>query len=130
MRRSRMSVPKAAGIETEYGIMIVGTDKPDPFLASDMLLHAYRQVGSPAVPSGSSYAAQAGLRRSSGELSLVRMKQYGQSITSQDSTDLMLSNGARFYIDHAHPEYSSPECLSPRSLVAADKAGEQIIADC
>ena len=25
----------------------------------------------------------------------------------------VLTNGARLYVDHAHPEYSSPECRSP-----------------
>ena len=25
----------------------------------------------------------------------------------------VLTNGARFYVDHAHPEYSSPECADP-----------------
>jgi proteasome accessory factor A len=48
----------------------------------------------------------------------------------RDESDLMLANGARYYIDHAHPEYSTPECLSPRVLVAADKAGERILAAC
>src|SRR6266487_6900156 len=30
-------------------------------------------------------------------------------------------------VDHAHPEYSTPECLTPRGLVAHDKAGERIL---
>ena len=42
----------------------------------------------------------------------------------------MLSNGARFYNDHAHPEYSTPECTTLRELVAQDKAGERILAEC
>ncbi|WP_425428506.1 proteasome accessory factor PafA2 family protein, partial [Acuticoccus kandeliae] len=37
----------------------------------------------------------------------------------------MLTNGARFYVDHAHPEYSTPEVLSPRDIVTWDKAGER-----
>src|SRR3989337_3745023 len=40
---------------------------------------------------------------------------------------IFLSNGARFYVDHAHPEYSSPECTNPRDLVIWDKAGERIL---
>jgi proteasome accessory factor A len=40
---------------------------------------------------------------------------------------VILPNGARYYVDHAHPEYSTPECLSPRSLVIHDKAGERIL---
>jgi Pup amidohydrolase len=32
-------------------------------------------------------------------------------------------------VDHAHPEYSSPECSNPRDLVVWDKAGERILED-
>ncbi len=42
----------------------------------------------------------------------------------------MLSNGARFYNDHAHPEYSTPECSTLAEIVAQDKAGERILAEC
>ncbi|WP_250444775.1 depupylase/deamidase Dop [Actinotalea sp. C106] len=38
----------------------------------------------------------------------------------------VLTNGARLYVDHAHPEYSSPEVTSPRAAVVWDKAGEQV----
>lgn len=44
--------------------------------------------------------------------------------------DLALSNGARFYNDHTHPEYSSPECPSIKDLVVHDKAGERIVQAC
>ena len=40
----------------------------------------------------------------------------------------MLTNGARYYVDHAHPEYSTPECTNALELVVADKAGERILA--
>src|SRR4029079_6852246 len=45
-------------------------------------------------------------------------------------SDLVLSNGARFYNDHAHPEYSTPECSTLRQILAQDKAGERILAEC
>lgn len=38
----------------------------------------------------------------------------------------VLSNGARWYVDHAHPEYSAPEVLRAREAVVADRAGEEI----
>jgi len=44
--------------------------------------------------------------------------------------DLVLSNGARFYNDHAHPEYSTPECTTLRQVVAQDKAGERVMWEC
>src|SRR5262249_24097998 len=43
-------------------------------------------------------------------------------------SDLVLSNGARFYNDHAPSEYSTPECTTFRKMVAQDKAGERILA--
>lgn len=41
-------------------------------------------------------------------------------------TNAVLTNGARFYVDHAHPEYSSPEVLTPREAVAWDLAGDVV----
>ena len=40
----------------------------------------------------------------------------------------VLTNGARYYVDHAHPEYSTPECADALSALLFDKAGEQILA--
>ncbi|MDQ4006630.1 MAG: proteasome accessory factor PafA2, partial [Actinomycetota bacterium] len=43
--------------------------------------------------------------------------------------NVILTNGARLYVDHAHPEYSCPECRTPRDVVRWDKAGELIMLD-
>ena len=40
----------------------------------------------------------------------------------------VLTNGARYYVDHAHPEYSTPECSNPLELVCHDRAGEVVLA--
>ncbi|ALO12531.1 putative proteasome component [Streptomyces venezuelae] len=40
----------------------------------------------------------------------------------------MLTNGARLYVDHAHPEYCAPEVTTPRNAVLWDEAGERIMA--
>ncbi|MBI4659459.1 MAG: proteasome accessory factor PafA2 family protein [Verrucomicrobia bacterium] len=53
------------------------------------------------------------------ELSFVEIK-----------SDLVLGNGARFYNDHAHPEYCTPECSTFAELVAHDRAGERILMAC
>jgi Pup amidohydrolase len=45
-------------------------------------------------------------------------------------SDLVLGNGARYYNDHAHPEYCTPECNSVDELVAHDRAGERILMRC
>jgi Pup amidohydrolase len=53
------------------------------------------------------------------ELSFVEIK-----------SDLVLGNGARYYNDHAHPEYCTPECSAVEELVAHDRAGERILMRC
>jgi len=40
--------------------------------------------------------------------------------------NVVLPNGARFYVDHAHPEHSGPETTNPRQAVIWDRAGDQI----
>lgn len=45
-----------------------------------------------------------------------------------ERADRVLANGARFYNDHGHPEYATPECLSSRELALHDAAGERIVA--
>ncbi|SPT52402.1 Pup deamidase/depupylase [Actinomyces bovis] len=42
------------------------------------------------------------------------------------ATTAVLTNGARLYVDHAHPEYSSPEVLRPIDALIWDRAGEVI----
>ncbi len=39
----------------------------------------------------------------------------------------MLTNGARYYVDHAHPELSTPECADALTAVPYDRAGELIL---
>lgn len=44
-------------------------------------------------------------------------------------SDRILPNGARFYNDHGHPEYSTPECWSLRALAEHDRYGESVVLD-
>jgi proteasome accessory factor A len=39
----------------------------------------------------------------------------------------VLTNGARYYVDHAHPEISTPECVDAHEIVVFDKASELIV---
>ncbi len=39
----------------------------------------------------------------------------------------VLTNGARYYVDHAHPEMSTPECADALEAVLYDKAGEVVL---
>lgn len=47
----------------------------------------------------------------------------------EDSRHRVLGNGARFYVDHGHPEYCTPETTSPSDLLTHELAGDRIVAD-
>ncbi|UVJ41587.1 depupylase/deamidase Dop [Arthrobacter sp. CJ23] len=59
---------------------------------------------------------------------------YGRQELESDGADesgsllmnMVLGNGARLYVDHAHPEYSSPEVTNPRDVVTWDAAGDLV----
>ncbi|WP_308494961.1 proteasome accessory factor PafA2 family protein [Mycobacterium kansasii] len=56
------------------------------------------------------------LSRSAGPPPVVDADEVGRA-------NMILTNGARLYVDHAHPEYSAPECTDPLDAVIWDKAG-------
>ncbi|MGG5174195.1 depupylase/deamidase Dop [Pseudarthrobacter sp. J1763] len=59
---------------------------------------------------------------------------HGRPGLEQDGSDpqgellmnMVLANGARLYVDHAHPEYSSPEVTNPLDAVRWDAAGDLV----
>src|SRR6266851_2576339 len=57
--------------------------------------------------------------------------EYASQLTDEDLglANVILTNGARLYVDHAHPEYSGPECTEPLSAVLWDKAGERVMEE-
>ncbi len=61
--------------------------------------------------------------------SVARSQQPTPQIGIEDLPSVMLTNGARFYLDHTHPEWSTPECASPLEAVLYDKAGELWLND-
>ena len=52
---------------------------------------------------------------------------YQERETNEVVMNMVLGNGARLYVDHAHPEYSSPEVTSPRDAVLWDQAGDEVM---
>lgn len=46
-----------------------------------------------------------------------------------DTHNRVLGNGARLYVDHGHPEYSSPETTSPLDAVTWELAGDEIVLE-
>lgn len=43
------------------------------------------------------------------------------------ATNRLQANGARIYVDHAHPEYSAPECIGPFDALLYDRAGDELM---
>ena len=125
-----MAIPKVCGIETEYGILVRGADN-NPVLASSLLINAYlsstaRGVDpqSPSLRAGWDYQDEHPGRDARG-FSLDDM--FVPEIESH-LVNAVLTNGARYYVDHAHPEISTPECRDALEVVRFDRAAEAIIA--
>jgi proteasome accessory factor A len=116
-----MAIPKVIGTETEYGIAAVGAPEFNPVISSSLLISTY---------AGSlrrirwDYEQESPLRDARG-YEPVQVREPSEE--DLGLANVILPNGARYYVDHAHPEYSTPECASPRDLVIHDRAGERIL---
>ncbi len=119
-----MAITKVMGIETEYGITVPGSPDANPVLASSLLVNAFSGRGRKVRWD---YEEESPLRDARG----FEAAREPEAPADDDLglANVILTNGARYYVDHAHPEYSSPECLDPRTLVTYDKAGERILAE-
>jgi proteasome accessory factor A len=118
-----MAIPKVMGIETEYGITVRNQPDFNPILSSLLLINSYETYRNARIRWD--YEAESPLRDARG-FEYAEEKELPSKEESR-LINLILSNGARFYVDHAHPEYSTPECTNPRDLVIWDKAGERIL---
>src|SRR5918912_1135606 len=118
-----MAIPKVMGIETEFGITVKNQPDFNPILSSLLLINSYETYRSSRVRWD--YEAESPLRDARG-FEYMEEKE-GTSKEESRLINLILSNGARFYVDHAHPEYSSPETTNPRDTVIWDRAGERIL---
>src|SRR3954462_2313803 len=116
-----MAIPKVVGTETEYGIAGAGISDFNPVIASSLLISSY---------AGSlrrirwDYEQESPLRDARG-FEPVQMGEPSEE--DLGLANVTLPNGPRYYVDHAPPEYSTPECASPRDLVIHDAAGERIL---
>jgi len=124
-----VALPKVLGVETEFGIHHAGVADPNPISASSILINAY--VGEVARQVRASGRAAVGwdFEDESPGRDARGFARDG-SMPPEVETHLVnavLTNGARYYVDHAHPEYSTPECADPLEVVRWDKAGERIL---
>ncbi|MGJ6979264.1 depupylase/deamidase Dop [Aestuariimicrobium soli] len=113
-----------AGIENEYGVSLDGVhgDRVDPITLSAAVVTA-----GTSLASRWDYATESPLRDARG-YHLPRDEAVPDLLTDETRyANRLLGNGARFYVDHAHPEYSGPEVTSARDAVAWDRAGDQIV---
>jgi Pup amidohydrolase len=115
-----VAIPKVCGIETEYGVTLRGAADPNPVLASSMLINGYVEHNKV----GWDFEDESPGRDARG---FAREGAMPPEIETH-LVNTVLTNGARYYVDHAHPEYSTPECSDALELVCADKAGERILA--
>src|SRR5437763_711348 len=128
-----MSARRVMGIETEYGVSAPGDPTANAMLLSSQVVNAYAApLGSRAGRARWDYEDEAPLRDARGWEISRDSAHAGQLTDVPDDPGLanvILTNGARLYVDHAHPEYSSPEVTSPRDVVLWDKAGERVMLE-
>ena len=125
-----MTARRIMGTEVEYGISVPSDPTANPILTSTQAVLAY--------------AAAAGIQRRAGRGGTTRWSRrcatpagstcqpptrHTPSIDADEvgAANMILTNGARLYVDHAHPEYSAPEVTDPLDAVIWDKAGERVM---
>ncbi len=115
------SQQKVLGTETEFGITVLNQPDFNPVAAASTLVNSYA-------------GKRARIKWSFDEESPGRdARGFGFDLTpsfdmESGLVNVVLGNGARFYVDHAHPEYSSPESADPLEAALYDKAGEVVLA--
>jgi len=118
-----MAVAKIVGTETEYGVIVPNDPNFDPISVSLLLVNSYQ--GDPQRRLLWDYDQEEPFMDARGyEVDAEFEPPDDQSNMSINTT---LTNGARYYLDHAHPEFSTPECTNARDIVRYEKAGERIL---
>jgi Pup amidohydrolase len=122
-----VAIRKVCGIETEYGVFLRGAES-NPITVSSLLINAYvSQLARQAAGAGNvgwDFEDESPGRDARG---FAREGSMAPEVETH-LVNAVLTNGARYYVDHAHPEYSTPECSDALEAVCWDKAGERILA--
>jgi proteasome accessory factor A len=128
-----MSVRRIMGTEVEYGISVPGQPGANPMVTSSQVVNAYG--ARPELTRGGrarwDYEEESPLRDARGFTYSGAAYDPAEALADEDLglANVILTNGARLYVDHAHPEYSTPEVTNPLDLVKWDKAGERVMAE-
>ena len=125
-----MSVRRVMGTEVEYGISVQGQPLANPMVASSQVVNAYASATVNARRARWDFEEESPLRDARG-FDLSRTLADPSQLTDEDLglANVILTNGARLYVDHAHPEFSTPEVTTPLDVVTWDKGGEQVMLD-
>jgi Pup amidohydrolase len=121
-----MAIPKVCGMETEYGIVQRGVES-NPISASSLLINAYVQHLE-AEEAAQEHVEWDFEDESPGNdaRGFAREGAMPPEIETH-LVNTVLTNGARLYVDHAHPEFSTPECRDAMEVVRWDRAGEEVL---
>ena len=119
-----MTMKRAFGTETEFGIATRDPESVDPVSNSLFLINHYPSFPSPKILWD--YENENPLLDIRGFEVEGERERPGPDYNRLLNT--VLANGGRLYVDGAHPEYSTPECTTARGVVLYEKAGERILA--
>ena len=124
-----MSVRRVMGTETEYAVSRRGADRYNPVRLS------FDVVAAAADPATAhirwDYRGEDPVNDARGHR-LPRAAARPDMLTDEPQlqiVNVIAPNGGRVYVDHAHPEYSSPETTDPFDAVRYDHAGDLIMAE-
>ena len=133
-----VSAVRVMGAETEFGISQPGRPGANPMRDSARVVDAYAAPrGLRSAQSFWDFSAETPLADARGFLMHEDDAHISQLTHLPDAmpdaqylANVVLANGARLYVDHAHPEYSSPEVLTPRDVLVWDRAGDRVAEEC
>ena len=123
--------PILVGIETEYGLQIEGKGAEEQVEQSQALVRDYTGEGlmlwDYRHESPRNDLRGFRLDRLAVDPVDAKFDAKAKPLKADPREDRILPNGARFYNDHGHPEYSTPECFSLEELALHDLAGQRIV---
>ncbi|MCX6359169.1 MAG: proteasome accessory factor PafA2 family protein [Armatimonadetes bacterium] len=121
------------GLETEYGIAVEGCPVEELLDAGMEIVRAYPGPHvalwdyGPESPRRDLRGFTAPMLAQDPEDARYDRADRPRTPVEVERSDRVLANGARFYNDHGHPEYATPECRTVDDLVAHDRAGEGVV---
>ncbi len=151
-----MGVQRIMGAETEFGVIAPTNPGANHTVLSATIVNTYNSMAYPKKTDTSwEYSSEEPLQDARGfamkreQAHTTQLTDEAYELTSEDiaaealkesgmfaerldwdkiTMNSILPNGARLYVDHAHPEYSSPEVTTPQDAVLWDAAGDHIAA--